>query len=92
MVRVDDQRFVQLLGGTGELAEDQHPLLVIAGSHELFCHQIHPVMQAGHHADVGCPEITVHLLWFVVDRLEKNRLPGSAGEALVDVQCQVAYL
>jgi len=84
MVGVDDQRLVQLVGGAGKLAEDQHPPLVVTGRHILLGHQVHAVMEAGDHADLRCPVIAVHLFRFMVLGLEDDGLVSVTGEALVN--------
>ena len=43
VVRIDLQRLAHLGGGAGELAEDEHAVLVGAGRDELLGHEVHPV-------------------------------------------------
>ena len=80
VVRIDDQRFGQLACGAGEAAEDQHAVLVVARGDELLAHQVHAVVQAGDHADVGGAEqlvdrIVLVMLGQQVDRLVVRGLP-----------------
>ena len=57
VVGVDDERLGQLARGAGELAQDQHALLVVPRRDELLGHQVHAVVQAAHVADVGRPVV-----------------------------------
>ena len=84
VVRVHDQRLGQLARGAGEAAEDQHALLVVARGDELLAHQVHAVVQAGHHADVGGAEQLVHGVVLVVLGQQVHRLIVRLAEALVD--------
>ena len=68
VVRVDDQRLGHLARGAGEAAQDQHALLVVARGDELLADQVHAVVQAGHHADVGGAVQLVDRLVLVVLR------------------------
>ena len=46
IVRIDHERVRQFAGRTGELAENEDALFIVASRHEFFRHQIHPVMKA----------------------------------------------
>ena len=57
VVRIDEQRVLQLARGAGEAAQHEHALLVVARGDEFLADQVHAVVQAGHQADVGGPVI-----------------------------------
>src|SRR6266704_1168168 len=52
MVRVDEQRIVQLARGARELRQHEHPLLVVTRRDELLGDQVHAVVEARDHAHV----------------------------------------
>ena len=54
----------QLLGGTGELAQYQHPVVSRAGGNVLFRYQVHAVPQRRHTHDVGHSVVGDQLLGF----------------------------
>ena len=62
VVRVADERLVQLVGGAGELAEHQRAAVVVAAGDVLLGHQVHAVAQRGDEHDVGGLEHRRHLL------------------------------
>ena len=62
VVRVDQQRAAQLVGGAGELREHQHSAVVDARGDELLGDQVHPVAQRRHEHDVGGTVEGRHLL------------------------------
>jgi len=84
VVRVDDQRLRQLTRGTGKAAQDQHAAQVVARRNELLADQVHAVVQAGDHADVGSAVQFGHGVVLVVRREQVHRLVARAAEALVD--------
>src|SRR5713226_10102759 len=71
VVRVDEQRIAELGGGTGELAQDQDSVIVVADGDELLGHEVHPVMQGGDHAEVGVaierPDVPMLVMALEVD-------------------------
>src|SRR5439155_7538653 len=74
MLGIHNQGVAQLAGSTRELAEDKDALLVIACSQKLFCHQVHPVVQRGNHAEI-CRAIVPLNLFVAVLPLKKNDWP-----------------
>ena len=58
---IDLQRVGQLAGRAGELAEDQHAVLVGPAGDELLGDQVHPVVQRADDAEVGQPVQGHHL-------------------------------
>ena len=62
VVRVDQHRASQFVGGTGELAEHEHAVVVEAGRHVLLRDEVHAVAQRGDEHDVGGEEERDHLL------------------------------
>ena len=81
VVRVDDQRLGHLARGAGEAAQDQHALLVVARGDELLAHQVHAVVQAGDHADVGGAEQLGDRVVLVVLGEQVHRLVAAAGRS-----------
>ena len=81
VVRVDDQRFGHLARRAGEAAQDQHALLVVARRDELLADQVHAVVQAGDHADVGGAEQLVHRVVLVVLRQQVHRPVAGGGRS-----------
>src|SRR5437870_1238136 len=53
VVGVDQQRVAQLARAPREAAQDQHAVPVVANGDELLRDQVHPVVERGHHAEVG---------------------------------------
>jgi len=86
VVRVDDDRFRQLPRGAGELAQDEHPSLVVARRHEFLRHQVHAVVQARDHAHVRGAIVFVDVQGLVVLHQQHDRWIGGGGEALVDAR------
>ena len=84
VVGVHDQRFRHLARRAGEAAEDQRALLVVAGGDELLAHQVHAVVQAGHHADVAGAEELGDGVVLVVLGEQVNRKIVRPPEAGVD--------
>jgi len=93
-VRVDDQRLSQLARGSSKLAEDQHPALILASAHEFLGHQVHPVVETAHIADVGSPQESVDLSRFVVILEQDDGTPAFGSESIVDPgrRCREARL
>ena len=84
VVRIDDQRLGQLSGRAGELAEDQHALLVVSRRDEFFGHEIHAVMQAADDAEVGPSVIGGDVLRIVMFDPQINGLVSLSPESLID--------
>ena len=62
VVRVDEQRRAQLVGGAGELAQDEHAVLVPARRDVLLRDQVHAVAQGRDEHDVAREVERRHLL------------------------------
>src|SRR5207253_2064085 len=91
VIRIDEQRVVQLARRARELRQHQHALLVVARSDELLGDQVHAVVQAGHDAHVSGAIVLVDDRRLVMLDLEPNRLPASAAEARVHPSGQRPY-
>ena len=52
VIRIDQERFPQLIGGTRKRAQHEHSVLIIARSHKLFRDQIHSVGERAHHSEM----------------------------------------
>ena len=74
--RVDQHRVGQLPGGAGELAEDQHAVLVDAAGDELLGDQVHPVVQRADDAELRQPVQRDHLDLVEMALLVDDRPPG----------------
>ena len=66
VIRIDEQRVVQLARGARELRQHEHALLVVARCDELLGDEIHAVVQAGDDTNVGGAEVFVDDLGLVV--------------------------
>ena len=61
-MRVDEDGAGELLGGTGELREDERAVVVEAARDVLLGHEVHAVAQGGDEHDVGGDEERRHLI------------------------------
>src|SRR5947207_11732203 len=91
VIRIDEQRVVQLPGRAGELRKHEHSLLVIAGGDELLGDQVHAVVEARHHAGVPGPTVLVDDRRLMVLDLEPDRLPATAAKTRVDAARQRSH-
>ena len=66
------------------MAQDQHAPLVVPRRDELLRHQVHPVVQAGDHAQLRRAVILVNVLGLMVLHLEHDGRVARTREALVD--------
>ena len=55
VVRIDDERLAQLLGGAGQRAQHQHAVLVVARRDEFLRDEIHPVGKRADDAEMRHP-------------------------------------
>jgi hypothetical protein len=85
IVRTDDQGFRQFARGAGELGQDQHAALIVAGGDKFLGDQVHAVMQAADEAQIGGTKMLVHLFRIVVFDLEHNGA-ALAPEAVIDLR------
>ncbi len=84
VVRVHDERIVQLGRRAGELAQDQHAVLILARRDELLRDQIHPVVQRSDQAEIGGLVQLLDVVVTVVLGEQQNRLPSAALKLPVD--------
>src|SRR5439155_24027940 len=91
VIRIDEQRVVQLARRARELRQHQHALLVVARSDELLGDQVHAVVQAGHDAHVSGAIVLVDDRRLVMLDLEPDRLPAPSAEARIDPSGQRSY-
>src|SRR3990170_5458341 len=91
VVGVDDQRLGQLAGRARELAQYQHPPLVIPGGRELLRHQVHAVVQAAYVAHVRRAEVFVDVGRLVVLHFQQDGRRAPSCEAVVDPAGQLPY-
>src|ERR1700681_2705155 len=84
VIRIHEQRVVQLARSSGELREHQHALLVVPGRDKFLGDQIHPVMEARHHAHIGGAIVLVDDLRRMVLNLQVYRLITVTAESSVD--------
>ncbi|MDF1501664.1 hypothetical protein [Roseisolibacter sp. H3M3-2] len=82
--RVDQHRALDLLGGTGEAAQHEHALLVDVAGDELLGHQVHPVLQRRHEAQVARTVDRRQLLGARVLAQQHDRRPVGRPPARVD--------
>jgi hypothetical protein len=60
-IGIHEHRITEFPGGTGEPTEHQDTGVVISCGDEFLRDQVHPIVQASHPADVGCPQKLIHL-------------------------------
>ena len=71
--------------GTGEPAQDQDPVLIVAAGHEFLGDQVHPVVQRADDAEPRQPMQRHHLDLVEVPLLEHDRLPRVGSPLPVDL-------
>src|SRR6266850_4782579 len=91
VVGIDDQGFGQLPRRPRELAENEHPALVVARGHELLGDEVHAVVQAAYETQLGGPVVLVDVVWVVMLDLEQDRLVVLVREFVVDPARERAY-
>ena len=82
--RVDQKGMLELAGGTGKCAENEHPALVVVCAHEFLAHEIHAVLKACNEAHVRGTKVAKHVLWLVVGFEHGHGLVPFAPKAQVD--------
>src|SRR6267143_2994591 len=96
VVGVDQQRVAQLARAPREAAQDQHTVPVVANGDELLGDQVHPVVERGHHAEVGVtvegPDREAIVVAFPVD--DRPPAPRTDGpvhqvERVLDLELQL---
>src|SRR5262249_34464659 len=65
--------------------QDEHTMLVIPRSDEFLGDEVHAVMQAGDHAQIGSPEQLEHFAWLAMPHLEQHGQVVPAAVPLVDL-------
>ena len=80
VIGIHHQRIRQFVTGAGKAAENQHALLVGARRHILLRHQVHPIVQGSHQAEVSGPVVGQDLFVAVVLRQEDDWLPARSFE------------
>ena len=85
IVGIDDQRFQQLPGCTGERAEDENAFLVVPRRHEFLGHEVHPVVQAADDTEVGGLVDLEKFFLLVVLRQQDDGPVALPAVAVVDV-------
>src|ERR1051325_6752404 len=91
VIGIDADGLGELAGRAGEVTQDEDPALVVSRRHEFLGHEIHPVMQAGHHAELRGPVMGVDLLRLMVLHLEDDRRRVRPREPVVDARGQRAH-
>src|SRR5207248_8830008 len=74
----------QFTSGAGEAAKNQNSLFVVPRGDKLLRHQVHPVVEGGHQAEIGRLVVALDLLVAVVPLQEDDWLPSARLEAPVD--------
>ena len=85
VIWIDDQSLRHFARCARKAAEHQHALFIVARRHELFTNQIHAVVQACDHANVGGTKQFGHRFAVVVLCQQMHRLIVLAAKAFVDV-------
>ena len=84
VVRIHNQRVLQLAACACEQAQNERPAVILAGCNEFLRHQVHPVMQRSHQAQVRYTIVRFDLVMVVVSFQKHDRLPVSGLESPID--------
>ena len=89
VVGIDEQRTrPELLGGAGELAQDERAIVVDAARAVFLCDEIHSIFERRDEGDVARAIVRQKIVTIRGPKMILHRQPGAGGEAAVDVANQ----
>ena len=86
IVRIHHQRIAQLDRRPGKLAQHQHTVLIVARGHKLLGHQVHPIVQRRHQANIRCAIPPCHLVVTAMAINQDDWLPSRSLKTQVDAR------
>src|SRR5262245_34949039 len=84
IIGIDQQRVLEFLSSTGELAADQHSFTLDLRGDKFLRYQVHAIVQRAHYRKVRQTVIDHKLRWFQVLIAIMNGLVGICSEAAVE--------